>query len=199
MSAAARPYKSWRKLVCIVEGHGEQWAVPSLCRRILKQAQITGWEVATEAIRHPRGRLLKDDALRNVLEMARRQGADGALVLCDADDASPCPWGPRAAAAAREVVGAGDAVMAVREFEAWLLFSGGPPQGGWRRNPETIRNAKGELEGRWGRYIPTLHQKDLAEKIDIDAVRAVSRSFDKLVRAVVGICSATTTASPQKR
>jgi hypothetical protein len=83
----------------------------------------------------------------------------------------------------------GVAVMAVREFETWLLLS--LPAHALRaagvKNPESKRDAKGALARIVDGYKPTTHQLELTRRIDIAALRERSRSFDKFVRSVLAV------------
>jgi hypothetical protein len=78
------------------------------------------------------------------VELAVRRPANAVLVLCDSDDDCPAVWGPEA----KKLVSKrtiGGAVMAVREFEVWLLTSH-LKTGTWEgRRLEEGRDAKGKL------------------------------------------------------
>ena len=106
--------------------------------------------------------------------------------MCDSDDDCPAAWGPEA----KKILSRrapGGAVMAVREFEAWLLIShlrAGALEG---RSLEQIRDAKGKLSRLVGGYTPTVHQRKLTERIDLDMVRMFSDSFDKLIRTLADL------------
>jgi hypothetical protein len=80
--------------------------------------------------------------------------------------------------------------MAVREFEAWLLwgYSDAELTKIKASNPDLIRNAKGKLEKLVAGYGPTTHQLALTRNIDIQRLRARSRSFDKLVCTLGVLC-----------
>ena len=178
----------------MVEGRGEVQAVPSLCLRIRDYLQAWTWLVDQEPVRQPRSMLVDErprspnrpprtEGLTRAVELAVRRPADAVLVLCDADDDCPAAWGPEAKKlVSRRVAGA--AVMAVREFEAWLLAShlgAGVLEG---RKIEAIRDAKGRLGKLVGGYTPTVHQRKLTERMDLGVVRLYSDSFDKLVRSL---------------
>ncbi|XXY46340.1 DUF4276 family protein [Sorangium sp. So ce269] len=190
-----------KRLVCIVEGKGEVAAIPNLCTRILRQHLLdTAWMVDQEPIRRPRGKLVDAtvrgplrrchaDELRRAVMLARQsRRADAVLVLCDADDDCPATWGPDAARAI-QVLMPGDAVMAVREYETWLLLNftedelrqAGAPM------PESKRGAKEVLRRLVPGYLPTMHQLSETRRIDIALVRRRSDSLDKLVRALATI------------
>jgi hypothetical protein len=189
-----------KRLVCIVEGHGEVAAIPSLCVRILGYLGVESWIVDREPIRQPRSklvdekaksprRLCNEDGLRRAVAIARARPADAVLVLCDADDDCPAIWGPDALKHLVTPI-RGAAVMAQREYEAWLLASYTEEQrkAAKVRSPELSRDAKGELRKLIPGYLPTVHQLAATRKLDISRVRARSDSFDKLVRALDSLC-----------
>ncbi len=190
-----------KRLVCIVEGQGEVAAIPSLCARILLYLGAERWIVDPDPIRQPRSRLVdekarsprrpcNEDGIRRAIAMARARPADAVLVLCDADADCAAIWGPDAQKHLVTPV-RGAAVMAQREYEAWLLASYTDEQRAAAkvRDPELIRDAKGELRKLIPGYLPTVHQLAVTRKLDISRVRARSDSFDKLVRALGGLCS----------
>lgn len=180
------------KLGVLVEGHGEHYAVPILVRRIAASLGVA--DVTPTVIRQPRTMILKPGELeRAVILLANKVGEHGAvLVLIDADDDPACELGPallRRARAARPDRPIG-VVLAVREYEAWLLTSASSLRG--KRGlpadleapamPEAIRDAKGWLDQRMPRgYSPTADQPALTGLFDLELARS-SPSFDKLVR-----------------
>ncbi len=189
-----------KRLVCIVEGKGEVAAIPSLCARILQHLGAEHWIVDQAPIRQPRGKLVDEsvrspgrpcnaEGVRRAVAMARARPADAVLVLCDADDDCPAIWGPDTV---KHLVAPtrGAAVMAQREYEAWLLLSYTEQQrkAARVRNPELIRDAKGELRKLIPGYLPTVHQLAATRSLDVSRVRASSDSFDKLVRAIGNLC-----------
>ena len=180
------------KLGLIVEGHGEYYAAPILVRRVAASIGVT--DVTWTVLRQPRSMILKPGELeRAVILLGNKVGDGGAiLVLIDADDDAACQLGPellRRARAARldRPIGV---VLAVREYEAWLLTSASSLRG--KRGlpddleapslPEAIRDAKGWLGQRMPRgYSPTTDQPALTGLFDLELARR-SPSFDKLVR-----------------
>jgi hypothetical protein len=190
-----------KRLVCIVEGKGEVAAIPSLCVRILQQhLGVEGWIVDRDPIRQPRSKLVDErvrsprrpcngEGMRNAVALARTRSADAVLVLCDADDDCPAIWGPDAL---KQLVAPtrGVAVMAQREYEAWLLLSYTEQQrkAAGVRDPELTRDAKGELRKLFRDYSPARDQLKATRSLDISRVRARSDSFDKLVRAIGSLC-----------
>ena len=189
-----------KRLVCIVEGQGEVAAIPNLCMRILDYLGATGWRVDAAPIRQPRSKLVDErvksprrpcnaEGILRAVAIARARPADAVLVLCDADDDCPATWG-RDAETHLAAPPRGVGVMAQREYEAWLLASYGEVElkAAGVRNPELVRNAKGELRKLIPGYLPTVHQLAATRRLDIPRVRARSDSFDKLVRAIGGLC-----------
>ncbi len=179
-----------KRLVCIVEGKGEVAAIPNLCARILKHVGSTAWVVDRDPIRQSRSSLV-GDGLRRALELAVRRPADAVLVLCDADDDCAATWGPQASTLVSERM-AGAGVMAVREYEGWLLHNQDPLELSrlTKRSPEEIRDAKGYLGKLVPGYKPTAHQLQQTRLLDIERVASRSQSFCKLVRAIAGLCGA---------
>lgn len=121
------------RLECIVEGFGEQRAVPVLVNRWLSRKQRGQyhrhtWTVDT-VVTHDCSRIKNPhDARRRLgvecyVETAIAKGADGILVILDADDDVPNALGPvlcqRARAVARRTPV--EVVVANREYEAWFL------------------------------------------------------------------------------
>lgn len=83
-------------------------------------------------------------------------------------------------------------VLAVREYEAWLLAGLGALRGKRTlpesleapEHPEAIRDAKGWFDSRMERgHAETLEQAKLTSHFDLDEARR-AQSFDKLVREV---------------
>lgn len=188
------------KLGLLVEGHGEHFAAPILVRRIAATFGVA--DITCTVIRQPRSTILKPGELeRAVILLANKVGEHGAvLVLIDADDDAACQLGPellRRARAARSDRPIG-VVLAVREYEAWLLASASslcskrglpadlePPPA-----PEAIRDAKGWLGQRMPRgYSPTTDQPALTGLFDLELARS-SPSFDKLIRELTRLLRA---------
>ncbi len=189
-----------RRLVCIVEGKGEVQAIPNLCSRILLDLSAHQWFVDKEPIRRPRSQLVdervksplrpcRQEGVHKALEIAAARRPDAILVTCDADDDCPKTWAESVAS----LVGASRpaaAVMAVREFEAWLLWSRSEAELKKVKvtDPDRVRNAKGKLEGLVAGYEPTTHQLGLTRQMDLQRLRHRSKSFDKLVRTLGSLC-----------
>jgi len=185
-----------RRLVCIVEGHGEVESVPLLVRRVCKATNLVEPEIRkNDVIRRPRSQLIREGEIERAIDLAgRRVGSGGAiLVLLDADDDLPCELAPKLLTRAQNVrpdcrVAV---VLAMREYEGWFLAAarslagkaGIPTSASPPPNPQNIRDAKG-LIGAWmGQYRPILQQPRLTALMDLDEARSAP-SFDKLWREV---------------
>jgi hypothetical protein len=180
----------------IVEGQGDQAAVPVLLRRLRDEAQAWGLAVGRPH-RRRRTQLVKKDFLQTAVRVAAlSDDCVGILVIFDADDDCPKELAPTLEEWAREAAGgkACAVVMANREYEAWFLASveslrgkaGILPDAVSHPDPESPRDAKGELE-RWmpsgASYSPTVDQAALTANLDLESAYRLCRSFRKLVRA----------------
>jgi hypothetical protein len=194
---------STAQLACVVEGHGDEEAVPILIRRIAASIDPTLVVKIATVIRTPRSRLVRRGELEQAVERAARKLAGGGvLVVLDSDDDCPARLGPELLRRARQERGHLPiaVVLAKREFEAWFLAAAEslrgirtlgadlrPPP-----NPEEIRDAKGWLTAhmaRGQRYVPALHQAALAAQFDLDQARRAD-SFDKCYRDVARLITA---------
>lgn len=183
-------------IACVVEGHGETSATPTLVRRIAGELSI--WQVNLPTLRVTKTKLLRARVLEDQVQAAAAyvSGPGGILVLFDADDDCPAELGPtlqnRAQAARPDKRVA--VVVANREFEAWFLAAA-PSIAGQRRlsetlaippDPEGVRGAKEWLSHHMtgASYKETLDQAALAAMFDIKISRQNSPSFDKFCREV---------------
>jgi len=193
-------------IVPIVEGHGEQAAVPLLIRRIW--IEILGSPGAIEVlapIRQPRGRLVSKPAeLERAVGLAGHKLAartaqgdqQAVLLLLDGDDDPACTLAPEllrvlsAAASGRATA----CVLAVVEYETW--FVGAARSLASRFAPGVIVEDVDDPEGRrlrkkWvadrlpgRRYSESLDQPALTTLMDLKACRVRCPSFDKLCREI---------------
>lgn len=180
------------RLFVVVEGHGDDSAVPILLRRIIAEHSL---DIALAGRwREPRNRVIKPEHLSKVLQHARRK-ADAALVLIDADnDCALRLADDLRAIAAEHAKGFPVAVvLAVREFEAWFIAAADSLRGCRNlpddltvpANPEELASAKGWLSERMPRpYSETIDLPALAAQFDIALAEGGSRSFRKLVKEV---------------
>ena len=188
-----------RRLVCVVEGHGEVEAFPNLCSRVKDYLEAWDWFVDPQPVRQPRSSFVDErlpspsrpcraDGTTRAIQLAYRRPADGVLLTCDSDDDCPAVWGPSAKGVVTAVCH-GDAVMIVREYEGWLLhtFDDAELAAVGAAEPARIRGAKEKLKKLVPGYKPTTHQLEITRRIDVGELRTASDSFDKLVRSLAGI------------
>ncbi len=180
----------------IVEGQGDEAAVPVLLRRLAEEAQAWNVQVARPH-RRRRTQLVQRDTLQDAVRVARlTPGCSAILILFDADDDCPKELAPTLEEWAREAAGgkACAVVMANREYEAWFLASIEAlrgrsailPDATSHSTPEAPRDAKGELErcmAHGASYSPTVDQAALTAHLDLASTYQRCRSFRKLVSA----------------
>ncbi|MFT4162934.1 DUF4276 family protein [Shinella sp.] len=116
----------------IVEGHGDERAIPVLIRRLLAQ-RFSFYEVnVLHPYRLPKGKMLQADQWPGVINLAcerlkdtRQTDSDTTLILvvCDADDDCPVELKAQmdAHAAAANCDAIFEVVVAQREYESWFL------------------------------------------------------------------------------
>jgi hypothetical protein len=188
-------------IACVVEGEGDELALPILVRRIAAEITPPIYPHVLKPLRVPRGRIIMTGGLERYIELAARQVGDGGaiLVMIDSDDDCPATLGPnlltRAVAQRRDVPIS--VVLAHREFESWFLAAAESLQGK-RQLPDdltspvdvdSIRGAKGWIERQMAsrRYRELEDQPALAHLFDLSLARSRSDSFDKCYRDVVRI------------
>ena len=178
----------------IVEGQGDESAVPILLRLLIEEAEAWSVQIARPH-RRRRTQLVQKDTLQTAVRVALlTPDCASILILFDADDDCPKERAPELEEWAREAAGATpcSVVMANREYEAWFLASIESLRGtaGIRTDamahadPETPRDAKGELEQRMSPgavYSPTVDQAPLTARLDLVTAYRACRSFRKLV------------------
>jgi hypothetical protein len=179
----------------IVEGHGEVPAVPLLVRRLGELMGIPYVPVGAP-FRSKRSQLVQRDGLQRIIGRARGEpGCTGLLVLFDADDDCPKEKAPQLLVWAQEAATPLPCavVMANREYEAWFLGNlevllgqrGIIPAQPYDRDPEAKRDAKGEIESRFGRHFHYVEQEDqpsLTAMTDWALVHQRCRSFRKMTK-----------------
>ncbi|MGH9130902.1 MAG: DUF4276 family protein [Acidimicrobiales bacterium] len=196
-------------IACVVEGHGEDEALPVLIRRITRMLEPPIYPVIPSPLRVGKDRLIKAGELERTVDLAARkvrsagpEGSGGVLVLIDADDHCPAELGPALARRARDASGdvAASVVLAKREFEAWFLAGAASLRGkrGLSEDiepptaPEEVRGAKEWLGKHMVSsriYSPTVDQPGLTEALDLDATRLGSPSFARCWREIVRLVS----------
>ena len=187
----------------IVEGQGDEAAVPLLLRRLRDEAQAWGLEVGRPH-RRRRTQLVRKDSLQSAVQVAAlREDCAAILVLFDADDDCPKELAATLEEWAREAAGGKPCavVMANREYEAWFLASIEAlrgkasilPDATSHHEPEVPRDAKGELERRMPRgvsYSATVDQTILTAHLDLESAYRRCRSFRRLVSAFGDLAAA---------
>ena len=187
------------KIGCIVEGKGEEQAVPILIRCITKNLYPELSIDIPRPFRVSRNQVVKTGEIERAVNfIARKIGGRGAIfILLDSDDDCPAQLGPellcRALEARSDLLIA--VVLARREFEAWFLAAAESLRGykGLKNdlespsNPEEIRGAKEWLGQRMDgnrKYSPTADQPGFTNCFDLDQARYAD-SFDKCYRDIV--------------
>ena len=180
------------KIYAIVEGHGEQRAVPHLIGRLL--AELNCWTLFP-AQKDPPFRMRSYGAFfaGNTLERAIRRHKNfsdcaALLILLDMDD--DCPK-EKAFTLTRRIEQMEPlpfsvvVVCAKCEYEAWFLagLESIHPNNTFEDNPEAIRDAKGWLNERFD-YSPIRHQANYTQKLNLSLVHSRSRSFRRLHHAI---------------
>ncbi|MDE0555513.1 MAG: DUF4276 family protein, partial [Candidatus Poribacteria bacterium] len=113
------------KIGCIVEGEGDETAVPVLIRRIAADLYPRLAIDVLRPIRVPRNQIIQSGKLEREVELsAQKVGAWGAIfVILDSDDDCPAELGPALLERALQTHGNLPiaVVLAKCEFEAWFL------------------------------------------------------------------------------
>lgn len=191
----------------IVEGHGEEAALPILLRRIWNEVIHGEYLDVLHPIRRKRQRLAanKEGDLEKAVALAAAKLANPRpmetrppvadpeliLVLLDADSDPPCVLGPELLQIARSVHQDKSVacVLANVEFETWFVAAAESLSSCFTvvpdhvpENPETTRNGKGWIKKHLPRYSETVDQPKLTAAMDLRLCRSRSSSFDKLCR-----------------
>lgn len=182
-------------IVPIVEGHGEEAALPLLLRRLVEWKIPDLYVDVMHPIRVHKDRFLnKPEEFRRYLSLAAVKGGEEGrvLILLDADDDCPAEKGAAILASARAHIPGRliSVVMANREYEAWFIAAAKSLDGvrGFCFDPreivdaETPRDAKGWISSHMigKRYGEVLDQPALSAKMDLQQAYDGSRSFRKL-------------------
>jgi len=158
-----------------VEGKGETpdrqagkgGAAAVLVRRILEeQYQDYGWQMDTLKVGHLDNFRSKTERYVNYLR--KRNDIDALLVLLDLDDGCAAQVAQQVTEGLRKLNPPKPiaVVFAVREYEAWFLAAANSLWGRpYQDNPESIRDAKGELRRLFLEdYAPTTDQASLSAR-----------------------------------
>lgn len=187
-------------LGCIVEGQGDQLAIPILIRRIATIVDPALFVYIPILARVKRNKIVKPEELEQSISHVSNKlgGKGGILILVDSDDDCPAELGPTLLEQAKHV--RSDipiaVVLAKFEFEAWFLaaaeslrgINGLPEDLEPPTDPESIRGAKGWLSRNMteGRYSETTDQPALTAVFDLDLARR-AKSFDKCYREITDL------------
>lgn len=183
----------------IVEGHGEQEALPLLIRKIFADASPETIPVINPPIRVKSGSFLSDVEYFSkyvTLAAAKASQAGGEiLILLDCEDDCPGTLGPLLLARAKTV--RSDVpitvVLAHREYETWFLAAaeslrgcgGLPADLSPPADPELIRGAKEWLGRRMDQsYDPIIHQAAFTARFDLSQAKSIP-SFARLVSKIL--------------
>lgn len=163
----------------IVEGYGDEAAVPLLLRTMAPTLQVG------RPVRFPRGRLTIAEHLLRAAAIAnaniRDQGA--ILLVMDADEDCAAALGPQLEEMLRSRFGERmcRVVLAVREFENWII--GGTASYGVD-DADRAGDAKGRIKAAQGVYKETVDQAKLIARADLHRLAQVSRSFRRLRKVI---------------
>ncbi|MBZ5611329.1 MAG: DUF4276 family protein [Acidobacteriia bacterium] len=190
------------RIVPIVEGHGEEAAVPVLFRRVIAALNLAVPIDVAHPIRQARGTLLKQGGIERAVGLAAIEIGESGTIFILLDSEGECPAELVALLAARAQDARGDkrisVVLAHQEFEAWFLASASSLRGtrglsanvSDHDNPESVRGCKEWLEN-WlpptSRYSETTDQAALTARFDM-ALAKKARSFRKLWKEIEKIC-----------
>jgi Domain of unknown function (DUF4276) len=183
----------------IVEGHGEQKALPLLIRRIFVETSPLTFPIVNPPIRVKSGSFLNDpDYFGKYVSYAADKAAQAGgeiLILLDCEDDCPAKLGPSLLARAKNVRSdvPTTVVLAHREYETWFLAAaeslrgcgGLPADLSPPAAPELIRGAK-EWLGRHMEqsYDPIIHQAAFTARFDLSQAKTVP-SFARFISKIL--------------
>ncbi|MEI6656680.1 MAG: DUF4276 family protein [Verrucomicrobiota bacterium] len=188
-----------RHFIPIVEGHGEQKALPLLIRRIFVEISPFTFPIVNPPIRVKSGSFLNDpDYFEKYVTYAADKAAQAGgevLILLDCEDDCPAELGPRLLAQARTLRGdvPCSVVLAHREYETWFLaaaeslrgLSGLPDDLVPPSQPEAIRGAKEWLGRQMDQpYDPIIHQAAFTARFDLSQAKTIP-SFARFVAKIL--------------
>ena len=188
-------------IVAIVEGQGEENAVPGLVRRILWE-RLCKYDITRLNAIPAKGKSNLLSKFERLIGYALLENCAAILVLVDADE--ECPLEESAKLVKRAVALNLDVPVAIvyanSEYETWFICSLSEDEGEGIRarlgipasvivpeNAESIRGAKEWLANSMPgdmKYQETENQENLTHHIDMDLTHGRSRSFRRLCHAV---------------
>ena len=185
-----------RAIISLVEGEGDQKAVPSLIHKVLSDLNRWDW-YGGETIRVRSLGKLRKQLEWYLWSAVKINNCAALLILLDSDDGCPKK---EALTLAEEIRPLNlpvpvAIVFARREYEAWFLaslpsiagHSGLPANIVYKGEVEEKRDAKGWLKAQMKRnqgYDPIKHQKKFTSLIDLELAHENSRSFQRLYHAI---------------
>jgi hypothetical protein len=184
-----------RAIICLVEGEGDEKAVPALITKVLRDIERWDWYVGSPIKVSGLGKLRKRLKLY-LSRAAQRKNCAAILILIDLDDGCPKKEAERLASEIRSLNLALPVaiVFAHREYEAWFLASlptiaghyNLPSDIVYEKEVESKRDVKGWFQKQMSgqRYSPTSHQKKFTSLIDLELAYEKSRSFRRLYDAI---------------
>lgn len=180
------------ELALIVEGDGDEKALPIIVRSHLQQQGVYSLGVARPINAKGRGNIERVGQLERWLQLAaRRSNTTGILVVCDADDDPACEFGPSLTERSRREVPHVPVrcCLAVREFENWIAASAETlaPDSGQARQDDFEHYSALRVIRQWKAprsYVKTLHQPSFAAGMDHSVVAERCPSFARLLRCI---------------
>ncbi|MEW6212597.1 MAG: DUF4276 family protein [Acidobacteriota bacterium] len=186
------------KIVPIVEGPGEEAAVPILFQKILKPLRRYDIQIARPYNAKGRDNLKKKGGLERFVEAAWKERDCGAIfIVLDAEDESYCKLAKDFSTRVNALWVRYPVVIVVanRMYENWLVASietiagqfGLPAGLSPPEDVESIKNAKRWLKDHFPKdqaYKETTHQEAMTHLLDIELARKRSRSFQRLLHAM---------------
>ncbi len=182
-----------RHPILIVEGKGDEAAIPLLIRKILYEHQIFHVQTAPRPKTNVEiGKLRQPGQLERYIDFCNRDSGDSIVLAIDSDDYCPVEIGHEFAARIRNTGLRKPVSICLfnREYESIFLpsiarIAGTYPDFKWSnmmltQQPETIRDVKGAISKMMSAdraYKPTRDQARFTDAIDLDLTRAASRSF----------------------
>jgi hypothetical protein len=190
-------------IISLVEGRGDESALPALIDKILRDTNSWKWYVGTPIKVQNLGKLRKE-LVYYLSRAANKKNCGAILVVLDSDDECPKEEAEKLAHAIQPLNLAVPVaiVFAHREYEAWFLASlptiaghhGLPADVLYEGEVESKRDVKGWLRQQMSRnrYNPTSHQKKFTSLIELelayDCLRPAPlgnyRSFRRLYHAI---------------
>ena len=174
----------------VVEGRGDEYALPPLLRRWLYRSEMWADILGKPIPCHGREKALAPNGLEGyVATAAGRPGCVGVLVVLDAENDAACELGPGLTTRAQAVTGKPVAVcLAEPKYEGWLVASAETMEltsltYSTTRDPgalivEALRPAK---------YVKPTWQPRLSERLDFDLACGRASSLKRTLEKFDGL------------